>query len=86
MCCCYVKAKARLLADAEEQEAKRLTLDALEALLEKVRRKMQLFDAVTDALRRETANIEVCRPALLVKAQVGPLDLSYINHCCLDLT
>ena len=59
MCCGCVQVKARLLAEAEEQEAKRLTLDALEALLEKVRRKMQLFDAMADALRRETANVEV---------------------------
>ena len=57
--------KARLLAEAEEQEARRLALDALEALLEKVRRKMALFDAMADALRRETANVEVCLPALL---------------------
>lgn len=51
--------KARLLADAEEQEAKRLTLVATEALLEKVQRKSQLFDAMAKALRNETAAVEV---------------------------
>lgn len=51
--------KARLLADAEEQEAKRLTLVATEALLEKVQRKSQLFDAMAQALRNETAAVEV---------------------------
>ena len=51
--------KARLLADAEEQEAKRLTLVATEALLEKVQRKLQLFDAMAKALRSETAAVEV---------------------------
>ena len=62
---CRAQVKARLLAEAEEQEARRLTLDALEALLEKVRRKMALFDAMADALRRESANVEVRLPALL---------------------
>ena len=76
MHCCCVQIKARLLADAEEHEAKQLTLEALEALLEKVRRKMQLFDAMALALRRETANIEVGPPAVLVQAQIGPLGLS----------
>ena len=68
---CYgAQVKARLLAEAEEQEARRLTLDALEALLEKVARKMALFDAMADALRRETASVEVRLPALLLA--VGP--------------
>ena len=51
--------KARLLAEAEEQEARRLTLEATEALLQKVQRKTQLFDAMARALRTETAAVEV---------------------------
>ena len=80
MRCGGAQVKARLLAEAEEQEARRLTLGALEALLEKVARKMALFDAMADALRRETANVEVRLPALL-----WPLGLSYKVHCCLAL-
>lgn len=51
--------KARLLADAEEQEARRLALEATEALLQKVQRKTQLFEAVARALRTETTAVEV---------------------------
>ena len=51
--------KARLLADAEEQEARRLTLEATQALLRKVHRKTQLFEAMARALRNETAAVEV---------------------------
>ena len=51
--------KARLLADTEGQEARRLTLEATEALLQKVQRKTQLFEAVAGALRNETTAVEV---------------------------
>ena len=56
---CHGQVKARLLAEAEEQEARRLTLEATEALLQKVQRKTQLFDAMARALRNETAAVEV---------------------------
>ena len=52
-----------MLADAEEAEARRLTLEALEALLDKVARKAGLFDAMAAALRTETAVMEV-RPQM----------------------
>ena len=52
-----------MLADAEEAEARRLTLEALEALLDKVARKAGLFDAMAAALRTETAAMEV-RPQM----------------------
>ncbi len=51
--------KAKVLADAEEAEARRLTLEALETLLDKVARKAGLFDAMAAALRTETAAVEV---------------------------
>ena len=91
--CCCAQVKARLLAEAEEQEARRLTLDALEALLEKVRRKMQLFDAMADALRRETANVEVRLPALPSKIHIWasgpqlcapPLPQNCTSSCCAE--
>ena len=52
-----------MLADAEEAEARRLTLEALEALLDKVARKAGPFDAMAAALRTETAAMEV-RPQM----------------------
>ena len=63
--------KARLLAEAEEQEARRLTLEATEALLQKVQRKTQLFDAMARALRTETTAVEVGLGSLLLVQTSG---------------
>lgn len=63
--------KARLLADAEEREARRLTLEAAEALLAKLAAKMALFDAIAAALRQETASAEV----RLLRPLLSPLNM-----------
>ena len=77
--------KARLLAEAEEQEARRLTVEATEALLQKVQRKTQLFDAMARALRNETIAVEVtslnCKSDRIFYRQ--PCDGVVLHSCCL---
>lgn len=51
--------RARLLADAEEREAQRLTVAALETMLKKLERKLLQFNSLEDALIKEKAALEV---------------------------
>jgi hypothetical protein len=51
--------RARLLADAEEREAQRLTCLAMEAMLKKLERKLLQFSALEEAVLKERAALEV---------------------------
>ena len=53
--------RARLLADREEREAARLAAAALEALLQRAGRRLRQFNALDEAVAKETAAQEVRR-------------------------
>lgn len=59
-----MQVRARLSADAEEREAQRLACEAMEAMLQRLRRKLQQFSQLEQALVKEKAIAEViCQAA-----------------------